>query len=618
MISEFKPKLRRFLLSDLFTSAHGMIQFFTMLFWLIMLSYTDAYYVIYLLVGILGFLCRSRMNTDRKRIFRRSERSNLIMSAIFSFLVLSANYHIFNTMLNGIVEQVNDDPIKVQNILYHFNRLSGLFAVALSPFLLLGGMYCTYFILAFITHKLDSLPYRHYTSQYSHRTVFLFVFGLISVLHLSILLLVFYPGVITYDSINQITQCMENSYSNAHPVFHTLLIRPFLAIGVRCFNDITLGCALYNTFSVFLTSAAFSYAVVTLHRMHVDKRILVGAALFYLLYPNHILYSFTMWKDIPFSASMLVFTVAVFRNIKQLYTSRKWNIALIVISSLGICLFRGNGMIVLLIVILALLAIYRKQYKRLTVTLACVLGAAVIVFFPVVSMMDIEQTDSVELISIPIQQIGKTIYDGKQLTDNQRELISQLADIEEIRAKYNPNISDPLKNLIRNTGNKEYLNQHKAQYALMYLQIGLSHPVSYFKAYVDQTRGYWNAGYNYKVFRYNIYQNSYGIERTPHSRITASFFYRYLDFWQFFELTKPFNGIGVYTWLLVLIAYYAYRRKDKLTVLLTVPCLSVIFTLVIGTPVFADICYAYSLFCCVPFLIAMPFYNIHSEKDQAK
>ena len=54
MISEFKPKLRRFLLSDLFTSAHGMIQFFTMLFWLIMLSYTDAYYVIYLLVGILG------------------------------------------------------------------------------------------------------------------------------------------------------------------------------------------------------------------------------------------------------------------------------------------------------------------------------------------------------------------------------------------------------------------------------------------------------------------------------------------------------------------------------------------------------------------------------------
>lgn len=601
-----KPKLRGILLSDRFTSVHGVIQWMTMFTWLTMLTFTDAYYIIYLLLGIAGFVCRVSMNTDKRKIFARSERANVIMAAVFSFLVLIANYHMFKRMVTEIIEQVHDDPEKVYNLNSHASLISALFAVCLSPLLFLGGLYCAYFILTFLTHKIDSFSYTTFARRYSERRVFLFVFTLTSAFHLLILALIFYPGIITYDSINQITQCMENSYSNAHPVFHTMIVRLFLSIGIRFFHDINLGCALYSIFSVLLTSAAFAYAVATLYKIRADKRIILAAALYYLLFPNHILYSFTMWKDVPFSTCVLLFTVAVFRHFKRICKRKVLNNVLIVISSLGICLLRGNGLIVYFIILLSIIVLFRKKFKRLAISFACILAASLIAFFPVMRMLDIEQSDTVELSSMAIQQIAKTLYDGNELTDEQRELISRLADIEKIKERYSPIISDPLKNLIRNTGNKDYLAQNKLRYALMYFQIGLAHPLPYFEAWVDQTRGYWNAGYNYKVFRYNLYDNPYGIERNVSPNLMTSLFFRYLDFWQFFELAKPFHSIGLFTWLTVLVAYLGYRKKDKLTVFLTIPCLSIIFTLMIGTPVFADNCYAYALFCCLPFLIALP------------
>ena len=45
----------------------------------------------------------------------------------------------------------------------------------------------------------------------------------------------------------------------------------------------------------------------------------------------------------------------------------------------------------------------------------------------------------------------------------------------------------------------------------LYVEIGLKHPLKYLEAWVDQTKGYWNAGYEYWVWNGN-WMNDLGIQ----------------------------------------------------------------------------------------------------------
>ena len=89
---QIKDKLRSFILSEKFSLAHGIIQYFTMLAWLVLLSYTNSYYVIYLMIGMTGLFCRIIDNQDKNAIFQKEERKNAVIAAIFSLAVILANF----------------------------------------------------------------------------------------------------------------------------------------------------------------------------------------------------------------------------------------------------------------------------------------------------------------------------------------------------------------------------------------------------------------------------------------------------------------------------------------------------------------------------------------------
>ena len=51
--------------------------------------------------------------------------------------------------------------------------------------------------------------------------------------------------------------------------------------------------------------------------------------------------------------------------------------------------------------------------------------------------------------------------------------------------------------------------------------------------------------------------------------------------------------------------YLGLLKKDPVALFLPIPVLAVIATLLIATPVYAEFRYAYSLFCVLPFLLAV-------------
>lgn len=613
MFSKIKNGLGKLLYSNTFSAVHGYVQMITMFGWLILLHFTSACYVIYLLTGLCGYYCRIVCNQDKQEIFKKSERLNLIAASVFSLFIIAANYDIYRSMLKPIVASIIQ-PSTVQSFYNHSSLVVFLLFLFCFPFLFLGGMYVAYFILKFVTNKVSLFAWNQVLHTSSAGRVFLQTFGLLTLVHALILLLSFYPGTLSGDSIVQIRQTLSDSYNNLHPVYHTLLIKFFMMIGLDVFHDINTGIALYSVFSVVFTSAVFAYGVVTLYQLNISKKILMAVTTVFLIFPQHIFYSFTMWKDIIFSAFVLLFTVSMLRYIEKIGKGNRLNLFMVLFSSLGMCLFRGNGFIVLLITIIAFALLFGKTMRRMCVSLTAILLSAYIVTFPVLSSFHLEQADFVELSSIPLQQVARTLKYDNDLNDRQIELISYVADIDAVANRYYPYLSNNVKFYIREHGNQEYIKEHKLAFLALYLELGITHPKSYIIAWVDQTKGFWNAGYDHRRFIFYCEENTLGIRQTVTSNGLNKAVHAWAKFFEYFELFKPFVSIGFHSWLILLVCFLGYRKKDKLTVLLTVPCLAIVFSLMIGTPSFAEFRYAYALFCCLPFLAVAAFRKPSSKE----
>ncbi len=279
------------------------------------------------------------------------------------------------------------------------------------------------------------------------------------------------------------------------------------------------------------------------------------------------------------------------------------------VSALGMCLFRSNGFFAFIVTTVMFGILFGKQYKRICLLFLGVIAVSYVLKHPVLEYMEVTQPDTIESLSIPAQQIARVVVDCNDLTKSQKELLSEIIDIPKIKEAYKPFISDPVKELVRDKENQEYLAEHKFDYLKLYLEIGLSHPLKYVEAWIDQTRGYWEGGNNYWIWNTKVEPNTIGIERTCNSKLATVLMEAYFWYFRNIEVLKLFLSIGLHTWLVILAGYAGYVRKNKNVVFAAIPVLAIIVSLLIGTPVYSEFRYIYAMFCCVPFLAVIPFWN---------
>ena len=224
---------------------------------------------------------------------------------------------------------------------------------------------------------------------------------------------------------------------------------------------------------------------------------------------------------------------------------------------------------------------------------------------PVLKALGVTQPDTIEALSIPAQQIARVIADGKELTDTETALLSQIIDLEKVPQTYSSGISDPIKGLVRASKNQEYLVEHSSEYLQLYIELGLKYPHKYLEAWIDQTKGYWNAGYSYWRWAGGVQSNDFGIFRTTGSPFLSKCLSLYLGLYEGTTLFQLFLCIGLYVWGILYAAYVAFIRRDWPALFVTIPPLMVIFSLLVATPVFAEFRYAYCVFCAIPFILGV-------------
>lgn len=387
-------------------------------------------------------------------------------------------------------------------------------------------------------------------------------------------------------------------------------------IGMFLFNDINAAVATYSVFSIVMMALSFAYVVSTIYRASSNIKISIIIAIWYLIMPFHIQYSYTMWKDILFGATVTVFAVSTYRILKNIGSNIP-NYIIMIITAIGFCLLRSNGYFAFFFGTVIFCVLYKKQ-KKLTLIgiFIAVLACTYVLKHPVLNALGVTQPDTIESLSIPAQQIARVVTDNKKLTDSQYELLSKVIDVESIPNSYSSGISDPVKGLVRASKNQDYIKEHKFEYIRLWVELGLKYPKSYVKAWVDETKGYWNAGYNYWRWGSGVQENTLGITKTVNVPQISHLYSVYCDYLFTRTGCRTFLCIGLYTWLTVISAWRSFKQKNKEGLFVCVPYLMVVISLCVATPVFAEFRYDYAVFCGMPFILMVSSTYFTAAKEK--
>ena len=552
------------------------------------LSVTDTYYSVYLLCGLFGLLClydNYRLRAEQKH----SGKVHMVLmccAVLFSMAVILANYALF-------------EPLSVlQNL---FDAICCFF----------GGFAVGYQILLCL---LNRLPLRREVSERKYPgRAFIGVFCSIALIDLVYMLFVLYPGVLTTDSVSTMKQIMGDSqYNNVLPFWHTVTVEVFIDMGLWLFQDINAAVALFHGAQILFMAACLAYVLVTLYQIGAPKAVIVAAYGIYAFMPYNIVYSVTLWKDIPFAGATVLFCTAFYRLLRHVGKYERLNYVALILGALGFSLWRTNGWYAFLVTVVAMFFLLRKSHKKLLRIMITVLILCWILINPLLDVLNVGETNFVEAFAVPMQQIARVVANGRELTAEDSELLSEIFWMDKLGDMYDPLTVDPVKFECFRYDQVDHIKENLGAYLRMYLRLGIRYPGDYFKAWIDETKGYWNGGYFFWTYTLKMGRNNYGIFQTHGDSVIASLYraaFRYIEKPAILQFCI---SIGLYVWgLFACFVINLLKKREEF--LVAIPVMVLIVGLWLGTPVYSEFRYAYPLILSLPLVLCTTLYQTEEQ-----
>lgn len=203
-----------------------------------------------------------------------------------------------------------------------------------------------------------------------------FWLGLAGLLPLLVWWAAWFPGVLTSDSIDQLGQAARFSFTDFHPVFHSLYLW-VLSLPLS-------GPAGVSLFQVLALSLLLAVTSLRLTQLGIRQWLAVGAAWLVTLLPAVGPTTISLWKDVPYSLALLwafIELLHLARSGSSFWEDRGSVLRLGI--ALGLAwLFRHNGLLTVLPLLAALLVVFRRQWRN--VGLAALVVALMVGFVQLV------------------------------------------------------------------------------------------------------------------------------------------------------------------------------------------------------------------------------------------
>lgn len=418
-----------------------------------------------------------------------------------------------------------------------------------------------------------------------------------------------WPGNFVYDAPFQLKQAILNAYNTHHPLIHTLLMFWAYDLG-RKMGYASMGFQFYSLLQMFLLSGSFAYCCHYLQKRKLPYSLIIGAILFFALFPMNVLYSFTATKDILFSAFFLVMMIFWIRLLHDDETFRWYSYLAMYLVGILCLLFRYNAAYALCAGGLCILLFYKiGRKKKITVLLliAGIILGANLVNFCLIKATNAETTDRFsETLCLPLQCLARVAdYRPDELDKNLYDEIVMYIPEDNIHS-YNPYLADMVKTNI----NEDLLKSNLINFLKLWLKVGLKFPDEYIECIVTNTMGYWYPlGQGaYVVGHFEFYHKLMWVPeeiiKENHCPIVAP--YTNL-FWSGEYRETPIIGylfrLDFWTWFLIYYVVWALlRREQNIFFVSTIPFMYLLTCFLGPTAVLR---YIYCLVVTIPLLLGM-------------
>ncbi len=241
------------------------------------------------------------------------------------------------------------------------------------------------------------------------------------------------PGISSPDTLTSMitnAQHLHGMY-DWHPFFYCLMLRVILEI----WN---------STYMVILVQYFFYAYVVTELLMYLRKKeikdsFLLFVAVFTGFNAANYLHINTIWKDIPYTLSLLwIFVIVAKLVIDSNYYKRKWYVYLeLIIAMVGTELYRKNGVVTFVVVTIGLIPFMRKNKKILGSILVSI-GIIVLVNGPIYSYFEVESPGRSGMYIGLGQDVLGAYYSGGEVSESTLKMISEMTDYNNAEYDYKP------------------------------------------------------------------------------------------------------------------------------------------------------------------------------------
>ena len=239
-----------------------------------------------------------------------------------------------------------------------------------------------------------------------------------------IYMLTFFPAIMTPDSIRQWGQVTGGQFNDALPVVHTLLVILLTRIwfspaAVIIFQGITLA------FTV-----AWGIKMLSEHGLPTWAG--WGLSALFAISPVNGYMAATLWKDIPYSTCLLLLSLIFLKIVlsRGEWLRRKSAWLWLVLVSLGISLFRLNGLPVPVVSLIVLALVYREHWKRVAFSLGIFLGAWLLIQGPVYDYLKVDRNTGFKQ-QVFIHHIAAHVATGGPLTAEEASVASGILPIDQ-------------------------------------------------------------------------------------------------------------------------------------------------------------------------------------------
>ncbi|MDR2748752.1 MAG: DUF6020 family protein [Bifidobacteriaceae bacterium] len=427
------------------------------------------------------------------------------------------------------------------------------------------------------------------------------------------------PGVLSPDSFSsvQIALGQTHNITNWIPLLFTQFVSLFLHIGLFFTNSLQNAIIFVSLAQMILFSAILGYIVYYFAKHGSNKIILIFTIGFYSLCPIISFYSFTIWKDILFSAVLLLFTLFIcelidnIKNHENTFLQNKLWASFFIITSFLVIFLRNNGIFICFITFAVLAVIFKKYWKKLIPVFSSVLVISVLIQGPLYSAIGIRPSPFSESAGILLGQISRVAAENGDMSNNDKEELEKVLPISNFKKDYLPRNVDPIKGDPK--FNMGYLDNHKFDFIKTWVSVGIKNPSAYIVAQLSQTKFLW---YPFELGRIgggSVTDNDYSIKGYDVINFSSITNFVYSNFRLGGGSTLIFSSGFLIFYIIFLIIFFIFKSK-KLSIIPLIPLLSAWGTIFIATPA-DDFRYIFALFLAIPLYIFFAFY---SESKQNK